>query len=103
MNNELNSNNPQNQQLNIAGVRQRAILWWNNLASARKTEICDTNTWLVGSVRRWETLTGSEIEQLFNREYSLFWETCRNDKCVYNVSKTCKCKDIGSTCSSHVA
>jgi len=40
------------------------MYWWNNLASAAKTEICDTNTELIGGVRRWETLTGSEIEKL---------------------------------------
>ena len=102
MSKEHNLNNADNQQLNMAGVRQHAMLWWNNLSNARKAEICDTNTWLVGSIRHWGKLTGGEIEQLFNIEYSLFLETCRNDKCVYNVSKICKCKDIGSTCISHV-
>lgn len=47
--------------------REIAIEWWNNLASLRKTQICDTNTDLVGSVRRWETLTGREVEMLYNR------------------------------------
>lgn len=42
--------------------------WWNSLASLRKTQICDTNTELVGHVRRWETLTGSEIEMLYAEE-----------------------------------
>lgn len=36
------------------------------MSSAQKTQICDTETELVGSVRRWETLTGREIEQLFD-------------------------------------
>lgn len=40
--------------------------WWNGLSSAQKTQICDTNTELVGFVRRWETLTGSEIEMIFD-------------------------------------
>ncbi len=48
--------------------RQIAMPWWNNLASLRKTQICDTNTELVGSVRRHETLTGSEIEKLWKKE-----------------------------------
>lgn len=46
--------------------RQEAMKWWNNLSSGYKTQICDTNTELVGSVRRWETLTGREIEMLFD-------------------------------------
>ena len=45
--------------------REIIMSWWNGLSSLRKTEICDTNTELVGSVRRWETLTGREIEELF--------------------------------------
>jgi len=49
--------------------RELAMNWWNNLASARKTNLCDTNTELVGNVRRWETLTGREIEQIYFKEY----------------------------------
>ena len=45
--------------------RQEAIQWWNRLSSAYKTQICDVNTDLVGVARRWETLTGREIEMLF--------------------------------------
>ena len=48
--------------------RKKAMKWWNNLSSAYKTQICDTNTELVGSVSRWETLTGREIEILFNNK-----------------------------------
>lgn len=40
--------------------------WWNNLASLRKTQLCDTNTEIVGHVRRHETLTRSEIEKIYN-------------------------------------
>lgn len=43
-----------------------AMRWWNNLSSLTKTQICDTHTELIGSVRRWETLTGSEIEKLWD-------------------------------------
>lgn len=93
---DVTSNEP-----NIVDDRSIAMSWWNGLASARKTQICDTNTWLVGSVRRWETLTGREIEQLYSREYSLYGNPCRNNKCVYNVSRVCKCNDVGSTCKSH--
>jgi hypothetical protein len=45
--------------------RQLAMSWWNNLASLQKTQKCDTNTELLGSIRRWETLTGREIEKIF--------------------------------------
>lgn len=46
--------------------RYCAMRWWNNLSSLTKTQICDTHTELIGSVRRWETLTGSEIEKLWD-------------------------------------
>jgi len=36
MNKEQNLNNPQIQQLNIADVRQRALLWWNKQSKNRK-------------------------------------------------------------------
>lgn len=45
--------------------RKEAMQWWNGLSSLRKTQICDTHTELIGSVRRWETLTGREIETLY--------------------------------------
>ena len=45
-------------------MRIDAMKWWNNLSSLTKTQICDTNTEVLGVVRRWETLTGSEIERL---------------------------------------
>jgi len=48
--------------------RKEAMEWWNNLNSIQKTQICDNNTELVGSIRRWETLTGREIEQLFDNK-----------------------------------
>ena len=48
--------------------RSQAIEWWNGLASLRKTQICDTNTEVVGGVRRYETLTGREVEMLWQIE-----------------------------------
>lgn len=48
--------------------RQDAMKWWHNLSSAQKTRLCDVNVNLLGNTRRWETLTGSEIEQLFDDE-----------------------------------
>ena len=47
--------------------RETAMNWWNNLSSLGKTQICDTNTELVGNIRRWETLTGREIQMLYNK------------------------------------
>jgi len=45
--------------------RMIAMEWWNNLSSLTKTSICDTTTDIVGSIRRYETLSGSEIEKLY--------------------------------------
>lgn len=56
---------------------QNSKIWWDNLSSLRKTQICDTNTELVGSVRRWETLTNKEIEYLWNREVNGECTKCR--------------------------
>jgi len=52
------------EQLSNNSSRGIAIKWWQNLSSLEKTRICDTNTELVGHVRRYETLTGREIELL---------------------------------------
>lgn len=48
-------------------TREASMIWWNSLSSLRKTQLCDTNTDIVGSVRRWETLTGNEIERIWFR------------------------------------
>ena len=50
-------------------VRRSAMEWWNGLASLRKTQLCDTNTELVGSVRRWETLTGREVQMIYEAQH----------------------------------
>ncbi len=46
--------------------RQQAMEWWNELSSLYKTQLCDTHTEVLGTIRRWETLTGREIEFLFD-------------------------------------
>lgn len=51
--------------------RDNAMAWWNNMLSAQKTRLCDTNTEIVGHVRRWETLTGSEIEKMYNINFCM--------------------------------
>jgi hypothetical protein len=84
--------------------RKNVLLWWNNLSSLTKTQICDTNTGLLGICRRWETLTGIEIEILYKKSLSkesLFETPCKNKQCVYNVSDECKCRSIGMICNSH--
>jgi hypothetical protein len=48
--------------------RVSAMTWWNGLSSLRKTHICDTATELVGAIRRHESLTGREIQQLWEVE-----------------------------------
>jgi len=69
--------------------RQEAMEWWNNLSSAYKTQICDTNTELVGSVRRWETLTGREIEILFD-------DKCKSDAEIIEMAFSNESKNKGT-------
>ena len=64
-----NSNTPLQPSLDIADVRRSAMEWWNGLASLRKTQLCDTNTELVGSVRRWETLTAREVQMIYEAQH----------------------------------
>ena len=51
--------------------RETAMSWWNDLSSLAKTQLCDVNTNLVGSVRRWETLTGREIQMIYEKGYKV--------------------------------
>lgn len=48
--------------------REKAIEWWNDHSKLQQTQLCDTNTEIVGNIRRRETLTGSEIEQIWRKE-----------------------------------
>ncbi len=43
------------------------LLWWNSLSSLHKTQLCDTNTEILGKMRRHESLVGSEIEKIYNK------------------------------------
>lgn len=45
--------------------RQEAMTWWNDLSSPQKTRLCDLNTEILCGHRRWESLTGIEIEVLY--------------------------------------
>lgn len=49
-------------------TRRDAISWWDGLSSASKTQLCDTNTEMLHGIRRWETLTGREIHQLWEEQ-----------------------------------
>ena len=69
MNTEKTSLEPQKQPSCLGAVRRSAMEWWNGLASLRKTQLCDTNTELVGSVRRWETLTGREVQMIYEAQH----------------------------------
>ena len=60
---------------------------------------------------RWGHLDSNTVEQYFKdrsaafleelKSETLFKKRCTNEKCVYNVSRTCKCTDIGNTCKSY--
>jgi hypothetical protein len=49
--------------------RKDAMQWWKELSSLSKTRLCDLNTETLFGVRRWETLTGREIEILYDDEF----------------------------------
>lgn len=49
-------------------TQEMAMDWWNNLSSAYKTQLCDTNTEIVGKVRRWESLTNREIRMMYKQQ-----------------------------------
>ena len=49
--------------------RKFAMSWWDRLSSNTKTKLCDRyKEHLAGNPRRWETLTGSEIESVYENE-----------------------------------
>jgi len=59
----------QEEQCATHNVRHSAMGWWNTLSNAGKTRMCDIHTELMGSIRRWETLTGREIQMLYESEH----------------------------------
>ena len=65
MNKEQTSNNAETQQLNIADVRQRALLWWKSLGDGIG-EMADKY------YRGCETIQEHQIEEIYNKEHSLF-------------------------------
>jgi hypothetical protein len=51
--------------------RKLAMVWWNNLSSLRKTQLTDLNKDSLFACRRWETLTGREIEKVWKKEMAI--------------------------------
>ena len=64
-----NDNLKHEKQCAIHDVKHSAMEWWNTLSSASRTRMCDIHTELIGSIRRWETLTGREIQMLYESEH----------------------------------
>ena len=63
--------------------RKKAMLWWNKLPITAKENICINNIEILGDSRKWEFLTGREIEILFNKvpqiskeEFDLLLDKC---------------------------
>jgi hypothetical protein len=48
--------------------REQSLEWFNSKSSLEKTRLTDTNTELVRNVRRYESLTGREIELIWKKE-----------------------------------
>jgi len=55
--------------------REQSLEWFNSKSSLEKTRLTDTNTELVGNVRRYESLTGREIELIWKKETQEYNET----------------------------
>ena len=54
---------------NMKDSRERAMQWWNNISSNYRIQLCSKySDFLIGSPRQWKTLTGSEIESIWNLE-----------------------------------
>jgi hypothetical protein len=69
-------------QENMLSKRKEAMIWWNSLTPNDKINICNNSTELVGSIRRWESLTGREIEYIYEKYFFL---DCENES--YNKNK----------------
>lgn len=54
-------------------------------------------------LHEWRLNTLKNCIKDIKEKLSLFNKTCNNEKCIYNVSQTCKCSDIGDTCQLHIA
>ncbi len=67
-------------------TRETAMKWWNKLQYSEKWNIIATSSGiLLGGVRSPDTLTGSEIEQLFIYVQSSWWRKKTNTKKGDNI------------------
>ena len=66
MEKEQNSNNSQSQQLNIADVRQRALLWWNKQSKNRKRLLYQNYRFKIGLQNNSiHNVNGDEIDAMY--------------------------------------
>jgi hypothetical protein len=49
------------------GKRVEALAWWISLSTEQRDKICKEDTELVGAPRKRQSLTGREIEIIYNR------------------------------------
>ena len=67
-------------------LKELAMDWWNQLGSASKTQLCDTNTDIItGSTRRWETLTIDEVVTLYNNIVVIKHKVNLTDEQIDNI------------------
>lgn len=52
-------------------IRLRAMEWWLNKSSSIKTELCIIHGDIIGYDRGWKTLTGREIQMIWEEETKL--------------------------------
>lgn len=52
--------------LEFPTTRELAMAWWDNLSKNAKIEIANTQFSDENYLRRWETLTGREIEKVYS-------------------------------------
>ena len=48
--------------------RFKAMMWWNNLSPNTRQKLTNEFRELVGTPRKWESLTGREIEKIYDEE-----------------------------------
>lgn len=70
--------------------RLKAMQWWYGMDSSRRTKICNIHTEIIGHPRSWETLTGREVEQLYQLEIKQQTNVHKNGNIVYRAdNKRC--------------
>ncbi len=49
-------------------LRQKAIVWWGLLSNTKKNIIAQESSFLIGFPRNPQTLTGREIQQIYEHK-----------------------------------